>query len=305
MMMKPIFPFFQSLKSSVGLWLMFVLFPLTTSLFSCQKEVQVDIPAVEKHIVIQGQIEPNEYPFVLITRSNGYFDSVDSATVLKMFAFNAKVTVSDGVQSEVLKQVLDANYLPPLVYKASTLKGKSGGTYTLTVEVDGKVYTSTVTIPAAIGLDSLFFKPNPAPDSLGLIHARLSDPPGFGNYYRWFAKRINKDKVFLAPNRSVFDDRFVDGKSFSFDFVRGRDPNSSAADDTTRERRFFKKGDEIIVKFCTIPKAVFEFYKSYEMQITNNGNPFAAPATIKSNIQGGAIGIWAAYGTYIDTILAK
>ena len=281
---------------------------LTLSLFfvSCQKEVKVDIPEVEKHIIIQAEISPDEYPFVIVTRSSGFFEAVDTNTIVNMIVLNAKVSISDGSFTEVLSRAFDNSRLPPFLYKAKMLKGKVGGTYSLKVEVDGKTYTSVVTIPAPIKLDSLFFKVNREPgDSLGLIHAHLKDPPGTGNYYRWFARRIKKDSIFLAPTRSVFDDRLVDGKGISFDFTRGRDPNSSAADDTTRERRFFKKGDQIIVKFCTIPKAVYEFYKSYEMQITNNGNPFAAPATIKSNIQGGAIGIWAAYGTYIDTILAK
>lgn len=300
----------QHIPASIELKTMILLIGviLTLSLFfiSCQKEVKVDIPEVEKHIIIQAEISPDEYPFVIVTRSSGYFEAVDTNTLVNMIVFNAKVSISDGSFTEVLSMSFDNSRLPPFLYKAKMLKGKLGGTYSLKVEVDGKTYTSVVTIPAPIKLDSLFFKVNKEPgDSLGLIHAHLSDPPGMGNYYRWFAKRIKKDSVFFAPTRSVFDDRLVDGKGISFDFIRGRNPNSNEPEDTSRERRFFKKGDRIIVKFCTMPKEVFEFYKSYEMQITSNGNPFAAPSSIKSNIQGGAIGVWAAYGAYLDTILAK
>jgi hypothetical protein len=285
-----------------------VILTLLALFSACQKEVEVEIPEVEKHVIIQGSIEPNENPYVYVTRSSGYFEEVSQSALFDRLVKNAIVTVSDNSTIDTLKY----QFMPPAIaelpffwYTTNKMTGKVGGTYTLKVEVDGKVFTSTVSIPAPIGLDSLFFKPNPPPDSLGLIHARLTDPPGLGNYYRWFAKRKIKDKRFYAPGRSVFEDRVVDGKSFSFDFVRGRDPNSTAVDDTTRERRFFKKGDEIIVKFCTIPKEVFEFYMSYEMQITSNGNPFASPSTIKSNIKGGALGVWACYGTYLDTILAK
>jgi hypothetical protein len=33
-----------------------------------------------------------------------------------------------------------------------------------------------------------------------------------------------------------------------------------------------------------------------------DGNPFASPITIRSNIQGGAIGVWGGYGASIDTL---
>ncbi len=41
-----------------------------------------------------------------------------------------------------------------------------------------------------------------------------------------------------------------------------------------------------------------------ETEVSNNGNPFAAPTAIKSNISGGALGYWGGYGTVYDTIVA-
>ena len=149
-------------------------------------------------------------------------------------------------------------------------------------------------------------------DSLGFIWAHLTDPPAPGNYYRWFAKRINhypgtdtvKDADFIAPIGSAFEDRFFNGKSFNFFYERGMIPNSNKKDDFGVERNYFKRGDTIAVRFTTIDRANFEFWRDEETQVSSNGNPFANAAPIKSNINGG-LGILGAYGVSYDTVIAK
>ena len=67
------------------------------------------------------------------------------------------------------------------------------------------------------------------------------------------------------------------------------------------ESGFFKKGDTVIVKFCTIDHSTFEFWRDAENQLGNNGSPFAVPSNVKSNIKGG-LGVWASYNSTIDTL---
>jgi hypothetical protein len=132
----------------------------------------------------------------------------------------------------------------------------------------------------------------------------MTEPAGLGNCYRWFAKRIHKDSSFIAPRGSTFDDKFIDGQSFDFAYNRGRLPNSTAADDTNDESGFFKKGDTVVVKFCTVTRESFRFWSTAEEQASNNGNPFASAQPIESNITGG-IGIWEGYSPSYDTVIAK
>jgi hypothetical protein len=192
--------------------------------------------------------------------------------------------------------------------------GEAGKTYSLRVITGEKVITATTYIPASVPLDSVWFKVDGNRDSLGFAWAHFKDPDTLGNCYRWFAKRINhytfgeqagdvKDNDFITPRGSVFDDKFINARSFDIGFNRGKIPNSEKEDDNNDEEGFFKTGDTIIVKFCTIDRANFEFWRTAETQIGNNGNPFGSPAPITSNINGG-LGIWGGYNAYYDTIIA-
>ena len=59
-----------------------------------------------------------------------------------------------------------------------------------------------------------------------------------------------------------------------------------------------------MVKFCSIDRNTFEFWRTEETQVQNNGNPFGSPAPISGNIKGG-LGIWGGYAASYDTIIAR
>lgn len=274
-------------------------------LTACEKEITIELPDAEEKIVVEGHIEPNQAPYVILTRSSGYFDPVDSTTIANTIILNATVIVSDGVTTDTMVPAFDLSMFPPIFYKAPDMTGVIGRTYTLTVIADGKTVTSSTILPAPIPLDSVWFKLDPGSDSLGLAYGHLTDPPGRGNAYRWLAKRLNEDDIFLpAFGGSVFDDEYIEGKSLDGVFYRGMKPNSEEAGHQNDEFAKFKIGDTIIVKFCTIDQAAFEYYRTYEVEIANNGNPFAAPTSIKTNINGG-LGVWCGYGVAYDTIIAR
>jgi hypothetical protein len=183
--------------------------------------------------------------------------------------------------------------------------GTAGLTYTLDILTsDGKRVTSTTKLQAPVPLDSTWFEIQEGKDTLGFTWAFLSDPDTTDNCYRWFSKRINKDDQFFAPFGSAFEDKFINGQTFKFGFNRATIQNSTAADDNNEEAGFFKIGDTIVVKFCTIDKSTYEFWRDAETQLGNNGSPFAVPSNIKSNINGG-IGLFASYSPSYDTIIAR
>ena len=270
---------------------------------SCERNITVDLPVPEQKIVVEGYIESGEKAIVTLTKSAAFFAPVDSASLLSYLVTDAVVTVSDGTTSEQLALTIDTSQYIPLVYKSQVLTGQEGKTYTLTVVVGEKTITAITTIPYAVPLDSVWYKEQEGRDSLGFAWAHLTDPDTLGNCYRWFAKRLGKDKRFLAPIGSVFEDKFINGKSFDFAYNRGVEPNTY--DDEEEEvRGYFSQGDTIAVKFCALDRAHFDFWRIEEVQVSNNGNPFAAPAPIPSNINGG-LGIWGGYASAYDTIIAQ
>ncbi len=272
---------------------------------SCEKDITLNLPNPEQKLVIEGAIENGECPYVIITKKQAYFAPVDTNTLINMMVTDALVTVSNGNITDTLKFTPYLFTIPPYRYVGSKFKGEIGGTYKLKIEFESKIYESITTIPEIVPLDSIKFTYQ-KPDTFGILWAYGQDPPELGNYYRIFTKTIGKDYVFVHPSYSLGDDKLANGKYIEDGIIRGKDPARPQEEYETNDGEppywSFLKGETVIVKFCTMDVESYEFWKSAEQQASNNGNPFAAPTTIKTNISNNALGIWTGYGAYIDTI---
>jgi hypothetical protein len=112
----------------------------------CEKELSIELPQPESKIVVEGWIEHEGYPNVILTRSAPYFSSIDSGSLRNYVVTKAKVTVISGDQHEVLTLKPNDAYFPPYVYFGTELKGKVQGRYYLKVEFEdseNNVYAST------------------------------------------------------------------------------------------------------------------------------------------------------------------
>jgi hypothetical protein len=282
-------------KSSFVLMLLcFVLF------FSCRKTIKVKLPEYKQKVVIEASIETNGYAYVLLSYSIPFFGDFDFTQPTNAFIKGAFVTVSDGTQTDTLKE-LDPN--TGYYYLGSKVKGVQGKTYYLEVTVNGKTYKANTFIHPPVALDSLYFKGEK--DTLGYMWAHITEPAGLGNNYRWFAKRLNRgDLFYAAPFNSVFDDKFVDGKEFHFAYDRGPQPNQIQDNKDDPEAGWFKRGDTVVVKFCTIGRPEYNFWYSYYLNKSSNGNPFSAPTNIVSmtageDVMGGFFGYSPSYDTLV------
>ena len=74
-------------------------------------------------------------------------------------------------------------------------------------------------------------------------------------------------------------------------------------DVSDKNKGYYKIGDSVVVKFSKMDKPVYDFWESKILQIQNGGNPFASPTTIPTNISGGAIGVWAGFSPWYDTLV--
>jgi hypothetical protein len=283
-----------------------VLFFITSLLASsCAEDIDVKLPNSERKIVIEGNIENGKFPQVIVTRNIPLFTSNAGATVNDFYVFDALVYVSNGSITDTLTLSVDSTSSIGVVYQGDAFTGNIGQTYFLTVIADGNTYTAQTTIPSPVALDSVFWKPESNQgDSLGYAWGKLSDPAGLGNNYRFLAKRP-MDRRFIAPFGATFDDTYVDGKTFEFGYTRGYDPTDAEntyENDSDTLRGFYTKHDTIYIKFTSLDLASREFYTTFENALSNNGNPFASPVTILTNINGGALGVWAGVGAVYDTI---
>jgi hypothetical protein len=269
-------------------------------LAACTPEADIGEIPYDKKLVIDGSIEDKGYARIFLSYSASYLQQIDSANILDLVEGKAKVTVSDGTTAEILTLRRDNNYFPPYIYESTEIRGEAGKTYTLTVELKGQRYTASTTIPSPATFDHLRFEDAAGNDSLGYLYGTISDDPGKTNYYRVFTERLHTDNKYIPIYLSAMSDQYFNGKTFTFPLLRGPESYSNIDDDL-----YFKKGDTVMVKLCTMDSAHFEFWRTVERELSVVGNPFASSGNdITSNIDDKkALGIWGGYGaTYYRTV---
>lgn len=279
----------------------FVFGLLVFGVFSCNKDPSLDISDPDELIVIDGWIEKGQYAKVLLTRNSPYFSSIDSSSMRSLVLTRAKVTVSDGEKSEILILRKNENYFPPYIYEGNEIEGDTGKIYKVTAEYGGKSAWAYTTIPTAVALDTVFFELEPESDSLGSLFLNFKDPPETKNYYRIFTKRNTMDSRYYPTMIMALDDIFFNGEEFGFSITRG--PKSILS---SYGNEYFKLGDTVSVKFCTIDKVHYDFWSSFQDEAFNSGNPFASSLSIiKSNVEGDGLGVWGGYGVSYYNLIIK
>ena len=279
-------------------------------LAACEKDVTLKLDNAVPLLVVDAQIEDAQAPLVVLTKSLGYFSKIDPQTLAGTFVRNAEVYISNGNTTHKLKE-----YATPLApgftgyfysndpsNPSTAFVGQLNKTYTLKIVAEGKEYTSTTYIPTnAITLDSLYTKPAPLnPDtSKRTLQLKSTDPPGLGNYGRYFTKK--NSGPFLPGENSVFDDQVIDGSTFTVQLPQGIDRNNPAKADSN----FFKRGDTITLKYCNIPQSAYIFWSTWEFAFQGIGNPFAQPNKVLGNITNGALGAFCGYAVKYKTIISQ
>ncbi|UZR97061.1 DUF4249 domain-containing protein [Chondrinema litorale] len=286
------------MKKYIPLYIISMFFLLLTA---CEDEAgDLKLPTYEPKLVIDGQIEQGKYAQVTLTKSASYFADIDSAALREALVSTAKVSISDGEKSEVLTLTKNSDKFPPYYYKGTELVGEVGKTYTLTVETQGQVYQAETSIPEPPKFDNLSFEFDSSEDTLALLGAEFTDNAEEENYYRIFTYRENKDVKYVPMYLSTLGDKYFNGETFSLNILRGSQSLTEIADDI-----YFTKGDTIRVKFCSLDKAHFDFWRTLEREAYSVGNPFTSSGNeILSNTGEGTLGVWGGYGaTYYQLIV--
>ena len=310
---------------SLRIIILFISFSL---FLSCSKEVKIDIPGFASQLVVDGTIETNGNPLVLLSQSANIYSETNLSSYLNNFITNADVKVVHGVDTfnlapmnigdlplasqKKLAEMLEIKFnevvlLPIKVYSNLELIATVNSSYELIIEHNSKIYKSTTFIPLPSSLDNLYWKPEISNPMYGKSWARISDNSTQYDAYKWEVKRINKnsnnqdlDTIFRKTNDAYFDDRFFNGLSFDFSY----DNPLKRKDETHLEeyRRFFRVGDSVVIKFSKMDLNTFTFFQKKRAQLSSNGTPFGSPINIISTISGGALGIWAGFSPYYDTL---
>jgi hypothetical protein len=298
-----------------------LLILLSSFLNACSKEVKIDMPGFEEQFVIDGSIETGSPAIIFLSNTRDIYAPTDINSYLSGFISGATVIVSNGTITDTLIEICTDN-LPagfesiaeeffglPIVqlvnlhlcaYVSTGLVGEVGKTYTLKVINNDKTYTSSTKIENPSALDNLYWKEQVNLPGYGFSWAKITDSPVMGDAYRWEVKNSG-DLFYSKPFQSFTDDRFFNGLTFEFSVENPMSFRDSTIED--QYRGYYKLGDTIVVKFSKLGKKEFQFFEKKYNQIYSGGNPFATPTNIPTNIEGGALGIWAGFSPWYDTLI--
>ena len=285
-----------------------LVFGLGLVFTSCEKGITFNLNNTTPSVVVEATIENDQPPVVILSTSFDYFSNISPEILANSFVHNAVIKISNGTTTHQLKEYSYSTGAKIKVYYysidssnlATAFVGAFNTSYTMNIQVNGQTLTSSTTIPLlAKKIDSLWWKKapdNPDTNKVVLV-ARATDPPGFGNYIRYFT-RVNSDPFYPGLN-SVFDDQIIDGKTYTVDVERGVNRNEKL---DMENYSFFNRGDTITLKFANIDKATFDFWRTMEYSYSSIGNPFASPTKVLSNVKG-ALGYFGGYAVQYTTLI--
>lgn len=247
---------------------------VVTLLSSCEKVIELNLNSSSPAIVIQGNVYDHTGPYqVTISNTVIFNNSNDSPPVT-----NAKVTISDNKgNSEILTQITDGTY------QTSTLKGIPGNTYFLSVEIAGKIYTASSTMPPSVNIDSIYLEKGRFGNNDVAINFR--DPPNIDNYYR--VKEFLNDSSIAGNN--VGNDKLYKGLMIAYKIDLPSETGNNP----------LKKGDKIKIQLQCIDKGVYEYFRTFR----GNSGYSASPSNPTSNITNGALGYFSASSVQQDSIV--
>ena len=311
-------------------------------LFSCRKEISLDFPPIPEKLVVQGSIEPGFPPYVILTRNQGYFETIDSSTYNNLFISDAEITVFKLDGNETIDSI-ELSYeligtIPVFTNLDFTIDwanfSQEGFRYNLEINWNESLVTSSTTIPHSIPLDSIWIEETESTQDNQYkceINANYTDPDTIGNNILIRSKRVEHwiiDTLTTPPTLTNKKDNslllvdcgpdvLINGESFETYFPRpseqGGFPSGSYRtfkykkyQDTTTigQDSILIPEDVVLIKFCQVDLAAMKFWRGVVRNSTSGGNPFSEPMNLSSNINGG-LGCWTGYGTryYLVPIL--
>lgn len=256
----------------------FYLF-LALVLTSCnlEKEIEITLPDYNSAPFVECYLEEGLPLRLLLTRSSSFFSNFnlqDPEVLQSWFYQNAIVNISFNGNSYRLQNIpyLDPitgkfyNYFNPMVPDSSYR-----GSYLLQILLpDGEEISSETEFVNKVTIDSVVVQFND--DSKARALTYFSDPLDEKNFYR---RVLHKNNLRSEPLQSfTADDRISSG---TFVFGSGFE---------------FEEGDTVINSLYHINLAYFNFLESIQRSVDSNGNPFAQPSPIQSNIKGKGNGIF-------------
>ncbi len=267
----------------------FILIFASFFFFSCQEEIDLKLDSAAPRIVIEAGLTLAPYRSGVIVSRTGDFYAYDHMDLVP----DAEVYLSDTYGNmDTMVMVSDGVYVPtgavPLV---------AGERYDLKVLKGDSVFTASSYLPVSVPIDSVVYHidtiegpgaPGGKRTYVGL-NCYFTDDGDYQDYYQ-IALYIN-GKFYRNPfaGYMVFDDEMFNGIQFPFE-IRLLD---------------ISVGDTLGVELQHITKETFDYFRTLNNIVSRRMGGGGTPYNPLSNIQGGALGVFSAYGLDGRTLIIQ
>lgn len=235
---------------------------------SCEKEIDLDLDENEPLFVVEAIVHDSLGDnFVNISMTKPFKDNNPVTTVT-----NANVVIKDNFGNTFnLYQISNGHYTD------STLKGVSGRTYDLYININGATISATSTMPARVNLDSLSYEKNTEVfwDDPNIpeysVRCHFSDPPNSINYYRFkaFLRGVQEDGF------QCLNDDLIDGLTTYYPIFES----------------YFYENDSVSVQFLSIDEFSYKYFTA--LTASQGGQ---VPGNPETNLKGvKAVGYFGAF----------
>lgn len=280
---------------------------------SCEnatRTIDLELPKVESKLVLEGYVIPGTLYALSLTRSQPYFDAIDDCIIVK----DATVIVHYMGQADTLEEAPTIGackaenafgiipFLSPEGARAYNYgdynkiypKDFNNEFRVEVIDEKGDRYTTATTkLLPPVGIDS--FEVDANRDSLRRVIFYVDDDENARNFYRVTLHRLTADSLnMFGYNYPDLDITYDDA---DFALIDNAVPFGTGYD--------YNKGDTLIFTTYHINESYYDFLTTIDAATNANGNPFAQPAAIKSNVQGGHTGIYTAFIPKKDTLVIK
>jgi len=213
---------------------------------SCRKGLQEELIPIDLNVinigtitVIDAKIEMDSVAWVQIS----YSEDINSPyTTNPNFETNAIITINNGVSTEQL------TYIGNGVYRGSSILGQVGSTYSISIDINGAIYSAVSTMYPPATLRDITLTPYSDKDVTAYSENWVvNDPSDTRNRYlfEWWTNGVHNSRIDWA----IDDNRVV---------------NANEGLSLFNPQRDVFKNETTIFRVSEIDKATYDYFNMYE-----------------------------------------
>lgn len=282
---------------------------LLVLLSACVQDIDLDIPAGEATLVVEGYINNDmpHYNYVLLGRSRAYFESnlFNSPVTYATVVVTEGDKLADGTYqwdmatSTQLKEVpvpeldtvVPGLYVDPRLATDPdhALRAKPGKHYQLSIDVGDQHYSAVTYVPYLLPVDSLtignhYYQDSDVNNERARLTVHYTDPDTLGNAQLFYWRH--------RGSRNSFGWGALGSDYFSV----GADDNVNGQHVMITHYYGFQVGDTVQYYLVSADRPVYNFWRSYGTARANGG-PFSTPVALESTVKGdNVVGCFSGFG---------